>query len=212
MGTRAIRNRNVVSLLNYKIKAEKGTTVYELLKKIKVLKKAPVKAPTLLQAAQRQKFGLAAVFAVKLKEMIQVGFYGKRKKIGCCNYSTRQIYKNAIIGEYPNFHIDYAKVILSEGCTRQNYGYELKISDQGNLDLTWDLDRYVSMLTGDDSVFLFVYNATQDLSFSFQNACLRHELSLKVQIPVFNNGDKIHCWVFLKSNNNNVSRSVYLVE
>lgn len=195
----------------YKESKNKRSKLYRLLNGIKTEKKKSLKEPTAAQANQRFRFGLATTFARQLKEMIDIGFFNKKKPMTPMNISTKQILRDAIIGDYPLLFIDYRKVILSMGDLARLEMCTMWLSNEGKLQLKWENDPYPHKLDqGDDGLFLFVYNATEEMAFNFPNVALRSGLELSIQLPLFNESDDYHFWIFMASENHRyVSNSTY---
>ena len=207
------KNNDYSSLFSgrlYEESKNKRSRLYRLLNGIKVEKKKSLKEPTAAQANQRLRFGMASAFARQLKEMIDIGFFNKRKAMTPMNISTKQILRDAIIGDYPLLFIDYKKVILSNGGLNPLKVQSMLLSTAGNLQLKWGMGVNSPIDDGDDSLFLFVYNATEEMAFNFPNVALRSKLELNIQLPLFNENDDYHFWIFMASaDRRRVSNSTY---
>lgn len=185
-----------------KAATDKRTKLYRLCNGIKDDFKVNYKLPTEAQATQQLKFGMATSFAHQLKQMINIGLKSKTKKMTAINFSTRQILQNAIVGEYPQLKIDYAKVIISDGSLDMLKNCHAVTTVDGCLILTWEQDPYAGKnVSGDDLIFLTVYNMTKNVCHNYPGAAKRSEMVLNMPLPYFSNDDTYHCWIFMASTN-----------
>src|SRR5574344_2038045 len=67
------------------------------------------------QMDQRSRFNAALKFLQPMKDFIKVGFKSYAVKMTEFNSAMSYILKNAIIGTYPDFVIDYSAALISKG-------------------------------------------------------------------------------------------------
>lgn len=73
------------------------------------------RAPTEGQKAQRMKLALAINFLSPVSELVNTGFRNEAVKKSGFNVATSNFINEAIIGVYPEFLVDYSKVLISSG-------------------------------------------------------------------------------------------------
>jgi hypothetical protein len=89
---RIVRKRNVISVVQHK----------SLLPRVQ------------LQLEQQMKFSLLSVLLAALKEMIAVGFQSATKQ-SPMNAAFRCNFRRVILGVYPEYTLDFAKLLCSRG-------------------------------------------------------------------------------------------------
>lgn len=201
-----INYAGLFSIRDSKAANDKRTKLYRIMNGIRIEKKESSKELTVAQATQRLRFGMAVKFALTLKEMIDIGFYVRKKTMTSMNISVKQILRDAIIGKYPSLFIDFSKVILSMGNLEDITMNSMQLSTTGKLELTWLDDRFQEgKCQHDDGVFLFVYNATEEMSFNFMHAAVRSDLAMEIQLPPLSIKDDYHFWIFMASEDRRIS-------
>lgn len=209
-----LRKNYHTALLSYvdkKRAQDKRTKLYRVINGVKPEVKKEKKPPTDAQAKQRLRFGMVTAFVKHLKQMSDIGLNTKKMKISISNFLTQSILKNAVIGDYPNFTLDYAKVALSDGRLDQLGDRNMSITTHGTLMMTWKNCLYAYPEGNeDDAIFVLIYNATDKLSYNFSATALRSDRHLTVNIPAYSKSNDYHIWMFVSAPNyKNVSRTVY---
>lgn len=77
-----------------------------------------VKEKSQAQLAVLERFKLASQLIGPLMPFFKIGYKVKckrKKKLRPHNFAVAQVFKGAIVGEYPDLRIDYASVLLSDG-------------------------------------------------------------------------------------------------
>lgn len=67
------------------------------------------------QLQQQAKFKLVSKFTQRLNDLLTLGFREYAVKMTGVNYALSSILQTAITGTYPDFKIDYSKVLLTKG-------------------------------------------------------------------------------------------------
>jgi hypothetical protein len=97
---------------------------------MKGLSKKSSKPTTNKQLAQRSKFALAPLYLSPIKDILNIGFKDKQlNKITGYNAAVKIFLNQAVSGSYPDFVIDFSKVVFSEGSLSVFHG--LNASLQG---------------------------------------------------------------------------------
>lgn len=106
------------TLLGEGITGKVGPLIVTKWKDKAVLKEAPPKSRTNnspKQLIQKAKFGTAIEFVRHLSGLFSVTYKLNSKKMTERNGAVGQIVSQAITGDYPDFKIDYPKVLISRG-------------------------------------------------------------------------------------------------
>jgi hypothetical protein len=113
MGTLAKR-----TVLGGGINGKVGPVIVSKWKGIDVIKEAPPRNRTnnsSKQIVQKARFGTAIEFVRHLSGLYSVTYKLKAQKMTARNSAVGQIVSDAITGDYPNFQIDFPKVLVSRG-------------------------------------------------------------------------------------------------
>lgn len=172
------------------------------------------------QLAQRAKFALAVSFLQAMKWIVNIGFNDKSKTRSTgFNEALRQVIKEAVIGDYPNYTIDFPAVTLSRGNMDKLLGLSAEASGSSALHVGWKDRSATSAHEGevlgsypDDQVFIVLYNQTEDL-LSTHTSTIREEEGAYVEMPEEFVGHQIHVWAFARHRDGKrVSSSQYAGE
>lgn len=159
------------------------------------LPKKSNKASTEPQLAQRTRFALAAQYLSPIKDILNIGFKDKQlNKITGYNAAVKIFLNQAVTGDYPDFVIDFSKVVLSKGSLSVMHG--LNGSLQGSdLLLNWQsiLNRYNAF--ADDVLTVVLFNATKNMYMVYEEA-QRAALSYTAVIGTNFSGDVFYAWAF----------------
>lgn len=75
----------------------------------------PRRPSTPAQLEQQAKFNLVVRFTAPMADLFRTSFSGFAEKMSGINSAQSYILKNAIIGQFPNYSIDYHLVLVSRG-------------------------------------------------------------------------------------------------
>lgn len=149
------------------------------------------------------------LFIGHLKELMKISFLFKNNNKGLTarNIIAKQILNNGIIGEYPDFKIDYSVVELSRGRLPRLVDPFLKVKKKGKICVSWEYYNGNS----EDTVSVFIYNETKNKEFCLMNVAKRTDLKVDLQLDKFSKKDVLHGWVFLiEEGKKQISDSVYM--
>jgi len=174
------------------------------------LPKKSSKPSTEPQLAQRTKFALAAQYLSPIKDVLNTGFKDKQlNKITGYNAAVKIFLNQAVTGDYPDFQIDFSKVVLSKGSLSVMHG--LSAGLQGaDLLLNWQsiLNRYNAF--ADDVLTVVLFNATKNMYLVYEEA-QRAALTYTAVIGTNFSGDVFHVWGFAVNRDaTGVANSQYL--
>lgn len=161
------------------------------------LPKPSKKPATLGQLAQRAKFALAVSFLRSIKPLLNLGFSDKMqgRKTGY-NRALQLMMGQAITGEYPDYTVDYAEVVLAQGGLNPAPSAVLEQTAPGQLALHWDAitNRYTAF--ADDEVVVVVYNVSKRF-MNVYDGTERSAGSMEIDVPVSFVGDELVAWAFM---------------
>lgn len=178
---------------------------------LRSLPRASKKPATLLQLAQRLKFGMAVSFLQPIKDVLNIGFSDATlgKSTGY-NEAVKSMLTNAIVGEYPDFEIDFGGIELSKGSLAGLINLAVEEVEPNTLSVSWVsmINRFNSF--ADDDVLVLLYNKTKKL-FTIYEDVTRGEEEIRIDFPDVFGGDELVCWTFLvKRDGDTTSSSQYV--
>lgn len=170
------------------------------------------KAATQKQLEQRAKFMAAVKFLHPVKKLLNLGFKtANTSRATGYNLALHQLIKEALIGDYPAYEIDYGKVQLSRGGLGAAIGASVAADPQGSLSISWlplanELDNKAT-----DLAVVVIYNATKKLFMYSLKEVERSTGKVTMALPESFTGDSIETWMFFTSVlEDQVSESVYV--
>lgn len=155
------------------------------------------------QQAHRAKFALSSKALVPFNPIF-------KETIGITNgISTARSYafKNAIVGEYPNFSVDYEKIMFSFGTLEKLHNASTSYND-GVASINWDFDKMYNC-HADDSVNLVVYNKDSNQALHIKDVALRKDKLCRINIQDSWTDSELYFWAYV-TNNDKISDSVFI--
>lgn len=180
------------------------------------------RAATPRQLAQRAKFALVAAFLHPLRSFLQEDARIKNGKIPLFNRCVRRALQQSVIGQYPDFQLDYPKLEVSRGPLGRLHGLDFAecstdlfaagdgLSTIRQVKLTWKCIGY-SFTASNDLVRIMLYNTTSK-SFSFHEDAFRSDEKTVIDLSGALAGDTLHAYVFMESISGQRSNSQYAGE
>lgn len=179
-----------------KISGKVGEAVGSKWRNIKYLRSLPTKSSkkaTESQLAVHARFALSAAQLSPIKDILYLGFGDKKlSKITGYNAAVRAFIANTILGEYPDYTVDYAKLQLSKGDMPPLKHLNM-VLDAGILTLNWVYTKKRKAFP-DDTVIVVVYNKTSNL-YEVEDSFVRSDGTLTVD-PDADPDDVLHVWAF----------------
>ncbi|MDI1255877.1 MAG: DUF6266 family protein [Flavobacterium sp.] len=162
------------------------------------------------QLEQRAKFGLMTRFLAPLSGKLSVYYGQPSEDKSRMNLATSYHIREAITGIYPDYTVDYPKVILTKG---ELLGLEsaAAVAQAGAImTITWEDNAGQSQAKADDVLFSVFYNQTKGL-LEWQQSAIRSAATATVNLPNHWTGDTVHCWAsFASADDKLVANSRYL--
>jgi len=162
---------------------------------------------TLAQRRQRVKFALVIALLRPLTAVLRVGWKRYATHQSAFNAATAHALANAIVGEFPDFQVDYAKVMISKGSLTALETPAVACGG-GHLTVSWDNNSGIGNAQATDKLlFAFINPAKNETVVRF-NETERSEESFALNFPRWV-GDRIHIYVgFVSDDGKEVSDSV----
>ena len=167
------------------------------------------KAASQAQLDQRALFAMVVCWLKPLRLLIEVGYQhyigSKTPMNGCVSHHL----KEAVIGEAPDFSIDYAKAVFSRGELMISLVREVTV-EAGGLRIKWD-NAAVSVLNNDDDLATFVvYHSVERRFMVFKDVAERSEKAVLLEMPDGLEG--VHCWMQYRNRSGDlVSTTVFVL-
>jgi len=175
-----------------------GTVVGSSWKGIEYMRSLPkpsTKAPTDQQMIQRAKFALVSEFFRSASALINMGYQSLAQGKSGYNVATSDFIADAIIGTYPDFEIDYSKVLFSKGTLTGAYGVTA-VSEPGGVKVSWDDNSNSGTAKASDQIVILVYNPQKgQFVYDINTGALRSAGEDILPMPVEFAGDTVEVWV-----------------
>lgn len=172
-------------------------------------KKRKYRKPTQAQKEQRCRFALGSRFCYAMAEPLDIGFRNEINIMTPQNHALSYFMKNAIIGDYPRFQIDYAAVLISHG-KLPNVGNPVAQVTGDTLSISWQDNSRNGIAKAQDPILIVVFHKPSGkCRFELGNVPRSAE-STQLNIAEFS-GKTIHVWISVTSpKGNEIANSIYL--
>jgi hypothetical protein len=162
------------------------------------------------QIACREKFKFVQQWLVPFYAYVTIGFRNFAKDKTEINAAFSAIYRNAIVGVYPDLSIDYGKVVLTKGNLPGLFATQAMLAQPDLLKLNWKRNHNDDSST-DDQVMLIVYNRELKIVDGFIGGCNRANLQCSLTLNPKLVGKSLDVYVSVVSlNGKRVANSEYL--
>ena len=187
-----------------------GTVVGGRWKGIDYMRSIPVgnTSSSTAQLAQRAKFALAAGFIRSLGALVNFSFKDAGQNMTSQNSALSHALKNAVIGEYPEFTIDYSLVQVARG-TLPNAASPVALAQaQGKIGFTWTANGGQGKARKSDKAILVAYLPERSECI-FTTTADRELGTAVLDVPSFA-GREVHTWLaFVSEEGGDISTSIY---
>jgi len=156
------------------------------------------------QLIQRAKFSAIIQLLKPLKDFLRVGFKSQAVGKSAFNAATSYHMENALMGTFPDYQIDYSKVMVSKGNFPGALNPTAVSGSTAEIEFTWDNNSSKTYARADDKAILVIYNPLRQRAISILGGNLRLSGSQSVTLPANFSGDEVHCYISFQ----NASQSV----
>jgi hypothetical protein len=159
---------------------------------------------TAAQLAQRAKFALMVQFMKPLADFVRATFKKLAIKKTAFNAAVSYNLKRAITGTYPDYDVDYTKVLVSQGTLPGALNPEVTATVAGEIGFTWEDNTGGPYAKATDKAALCVYNPAKGYSVDLFDGNTRAGGSQSVTLPANWTGDEVQCFIAFSNANGSV--------
>jgi hypothetical protein len=153
---------------------------------------------TVGQKNQRGKFGFVMKEINCLRSVFTRNFGGQYG----INKVVASAMKTAVTGEFPDFSLDYSKLLLSTGSLYGTVEAEMKRIDLKIIQISWNPDFIISGLPT-DKVNLIVLNSQTKYVLERYECASRSAGKVEIEVPSGWAESEIHAWIYFTSTEGN---------
>ena len=166
------------------------------------------------QLNQRSKFSLALSFLQPVVPYIRIGYKSQAAKQTEFNAAMSYTIKNAITGSYPNYALDYTKIVVSKGGLTQVTGATASWNNNSNeVKIDWTDNSGVGNALATDKAMPFIYNKAKGETIYDTAGATRATHTQSLTVPNDWEGDKVEVYLGMVSDDGKeVADSIYLGE
>jgi len=159
------------------------------------------------QLEQQAKMAIAGKFLRNLKAVLRVSFRNHASEMSGFNEAVRYLLKFAIAGDYPDYSIDFSRVLVSKG-DLLNENDPVATAEAGQVKFTWNHVAQQGVV-GDDQALLVVYCEALNKFVYMLNGAPRTAGAATIPAPRFK-GHEVHTWLaFISTKEPDAADSVY---
>ncbi len=178
---------------------------------IRSLPKKSSRIPTEEQLSQRLRFALVAQFLAPLQPVLSAFFGQAQNERSRRNLATSYHLKEAIAGAFPNFVMDYMKVVVTRGELLGPQDLQHTPQAGAQIAFTWQDNSGQGSSRNDDGLLLVVYNEVRNLYEIRQLAANRDALAYTLNLPDGWSGETVMVWASMTSaDGKKAANSVYV--
>lgn len=166
------------------------------------------------QVNQRTKFALVMGFLQPVVPYIRIGYKSQAAKQTEFNAAMSYTIKNAITGSYPNYALDYTKIVVSKGGLTQVTGATATWDNNRNeVKIDWTDNSGVGNALATDKAMPFIYNKAKGETIYDTAGATRTTHTQSLTVPNDWEGDKVEVYLGMVSEDGKeVADSIYLGE
>ena len=153
------------------------------------------------QVEQRSKFALTLDFLKPITAYVRTGYKTYATKKTAFNAAMSYIVKNAVSGAFPNYALDFSRVLVSRGSLTQPSIPNVSMS-AGRATVTWNDNSGQGDALPTDFAMPLAFNTA---------AATRADQSAELNFPADWNGDTVELYIgFASADGINIANSIYL--
>ena len=160
------------------------------------LPKPSSKAPSEAQMSLRAKFGLANGFLGPISSLINLGYKSLAVQKTGYNVAIADIIAEAITGLYPDFVIDYSKVLFSKGSLTGAWNLTATSPNPAEISISWTDNSGSGNARNTDKAVVLIYNPEKSqFVHNLEAGALRSAAVDTLSLPEEFSGDTVQVWV-----------------
>lgn len=148
------------------------------------------------QLTHRMKFGLVNRVLSPLNGAIKLGHKGNANAYRSI---VSMVFREAILGEYPNLRLDYSKIKIADGMLMPPSGLRREIgSDNRNIIFSWNSENECSdgPFSDFDLLNIVALNVNKNSVFNFQRCGYRKNCKVELYLPIDWLPHDTHFWAY----------------
>jgi len=146
------------------------------------------------QLNHRGRFAYTMRFLSPMKAFLRAGFIEQAIDKTAFNAAVSYTYNHAVTGVYPDFDIDFTKLLVSQGTLAEALNPEVSASE-GQIHFTWQNNADNLEVMDSDKVLLLIYNAARQKTVFLVGGNTRDSGSQSIDIPDLFDGDTVQCYI-----------------
>ncbi len=163
------------------------------------------------QVDQRSKFSTVLHFLQPIKDFIKIGYKNYAIKMTEFNSAMSYILKNGVVGEYPDYSIDYENALISRGSLAGALNGSAASSVAGSIEFTWSDNSGEGNAKATDKAMILAFNELKKEAVFVSIGVDRNTGSQTLTVPDGFSGDTVECFIsFTSADGLTVSNSKYL--
>ena len=165
---------------------------------------------TLAQRSQRTKFAVTLRLLQPMTELLRSGWKLYAHKQSPFNAAMSYTIANAVIGAYPDYKINPAKVLISRGALTPVTNAIAAFND-GEIEFQWEDNSGKSSAKASDKTLIAIVNLAKGEAVTDTEGAERPDCMQSVPVPAEWSGDEVHAYMgFISENGKEVANSLYL--
>ncbi len=167
------------------------------------------KGSTQKQHEQQLKFGLITKFQQPLNSLLMLSFKGYAIRMTGANSALSYNIRNAITGLYPDYAIDYSKVLVSRGDLPNALNPTATLGDGNRVDFAWTNNSGAGKASNRDKAMLVIYCPDLQQCVYTTGSAERLEEEDSLIVSGFS-GHTVETWIgFFSADGRDTATSIY---
>lgn len=166
---------------------------------VQSMPKKSTKPATTKQIIQRARFCMVTQFVGPLRNILNQSYARINRKKDGINVAIQQIHAEAVIGEYPDFEIDFSKVTLIRGNLRIPIMTMSFCEERSGLKLDWLYSDGISAFPNDELIAMIYCQSLEERWAVLATGIYRADEQGLIKMPASLSNREIHIWVFYRS-------------
>ncbi len=165
------------------------------------------------QVDQRSKFSTVLGFLQPLRGFLKIGFRGYAIKMTEFNSAMSYNVKNAVIGVYPDYVIDFESALISRGGLTGALNPTVNSPAVGQVQFNWVDNSIDGNARPTDRAMVLVYNPARNEAVYVTDGSARSIGNHTLTVPDQYSGDTVYTFIaFISEDRKEVSNSKYVGE
>lgn len=162
------------------------------------------------QMEQRSKFSLTLDFLKPITAYVRTGYKTYASKQTAFNAAMSYIVKNAVSGVFPNYALDFSRVLVSRGTLTQPLNANASMS-AGKVSVSWTDNSGQGDAQPIDVAMPLAFNTDKGETVFSTNSATRADQLAELTFPADWTGDTVEIYIgFISADGINVANSLYL--